>query len=76
VLPRELNSAALVQYALAPEVRKDAYVFVEDKRPLCQLSSKRLEDNWHSCLLLVLYKTSAFWKALTRLPQSSFPVSA
>ena len=26
-------------------------VFVEDKRPLCQLSSKRLEDNWHSGLL-------------------------
>jgi len=25
--------------------------FVEDKRPLCQLSSKRLEDNWHSDLL-------------------------
>ena len=25
--------------------------FVEDKRPLCQLSSKRLEDNWHSGLL-------------------------
>jgi len=24
---------------------------VEDKRPLCQLSSKRLEDNWHSGLL-------------------------
>jgi len=21
---------------------------VEDKRPLCQSSSKRLEDNWHS----------------------------
>jgi len=25
--------------------------FVEDKRPLCQLSSKRLEDNWQSGLL-------------------------
>jgi len=24
---------------------------VEDKRPLCQLSSERLEDNWHSGLL-------------------------
>jgi len=24
---------------------------VEDKRPLCLLSSKRLEDNWHSGLL-------------------------
>jgi len=24
---------------------------VEDKRPPCQLSSKRLEDNWHSGLL-------------------------
>ena len=24
---------------------------VEDKRPLCQSSSKRLEDNWHSGLL-------------------------
>jgi len=24
---------------------------VEDKRPLCQLSSKRLEDNWHGGLL-------------------------
>jgi len=23
-------------------------VFVEDKRPLCQMSSTRLEDNWHS----------------------------
>jgi len=23
----------------------------EDIRPLCQLSSKRLEDNWHSGLL-------------------------
>jgi len=23
----------------------------EDTRPLCQLSSKRLEDNWHSGLL-------------------------
>ena len=26
-------------------------VLVEDKRPLCQLSSKRFEDNWHSGLL-------------------------
>ena len=25
--------------------------FVKDKRPLCQLSSKRLENNWHSSLL-------------------------
>jgi len=24
--------------------------FVKDKRPLCQLSSKHLEDNWHSGL--------------------------
>jgi len=24
---------------------------IEDKRPLCQLSSKCLEDNWHSGLL-------------------------
>jgi len=24
---------------------------VEDKRPVCQLSSKRLEDDWHSGLL-------------------------
>ena len=29
----------------------DSRYFVEDTRPLCQLSSKRLEDNWHSGLL-------------------------
>ena len=29
----------------------DSRCFVEDKRQLCQLSSKRLEDNWQSGLL-------------------------
>jgi len=29
----------------------DSRCFVEDKRPLCQLSSRGLEDNWHSGLL-------------------------
>jgi len=39
---------------------------------LCHFPSKRLEEKWHNWYntALFLYKTSAFWKALTRLPQS------
>ena len=34
---------------------------------LCHFSSKRLEEKWHNwySTALFLYKTSAFWKALT-----------
>ena len=44
---------------------------VEDKRPLCQLSSKRLEDNWQSGILsytkqLGLYKMFIHSKAICR----------
>jgi len=31
-----------------------ALIYVEDKRPLCQLSSKRLEDIWHNGLFCPL----------------------
>jgi len=44
-------------HPIAAEIRPtgsgtpDSGCFVEDKRPLCQLSSKRLEDNWHGGFL-------------------------
>ena len=50
--------------------------FVEEKCrtvPVVPLFFKRLEEkrhNWYSTALF-LYEISAFWKALTRLPQSS-----
>jgi len=39
---------------------------------LCHFFSKRLEEKWHNWYSTArfLYNTSAFWKALTRLPQS------
>jgi len=39
---------------------------------LCHFSFQRLEGKWHNwySTTLFLYKTSAFGKALTRLPQS------
>ena len=38
----------------------DSRCFVEDKTPLCQLSSKRLEDNWHSGLFFFYIHTLLF----------------
>jgi len=35
----------VVLYVLV-EGKLEAVRYIEDKRPLCQLSSKRLEDNW------------------------------
>jgi len=47
---------------------------VEDKGPLCQLSSTLFEEKWHTWFStpLFLYETSAPGETLTRMPQSYF----
>ena len=63
---RGVRGVLVLEGALGSSASKTGrWVSAEDKRPLCQLSSKRLEDNWHSGLLSGLLSAAvSSWDAL------------
>jgi len=68
VLVVVLVVVVVVEVVVVGHDQRDVHTPVEKKRPLCQLSSEREEDNWHSGLLFST-KQRTIWGSIPGRPR-------